>query len=284
MPLSLVLGLGCALCWGFADFGGGLQARHLPALAVVLWSQIAGSIVLGVAILATEQSPPLDAVVWGAAAGAVGGVALLLFYRGLAVGLMSVVAPVSACGAAVPLVVALVRGEVPTPIESVGLLVAVAGVVLVSRPSGKRDLHPSVDRRTVLALALGAALGFGLFFVLIDQGTAATEASPLWVIGGVRVGSLLTMAALTVARPAALRWPGRRMGPVAAVGVLDTSASILLAFATVHGNLGVVAVLASQYPIVTVTLARLFLSERLSGFQAAGVAMALAGVGLLNFG
>ncbi|MBA3728294.1 MAG: DMT family transporter [Actinobacteria bacterium] len=172
----------------------------------------------------------------------------------------------------------------PTPIESVGLLVAVAGVVLVSRPSGKGEFQPSVDRRTVLSLALGAALGFGLFFVLLDQGTAATEASPLWVVGGVRVGSLLTMAALTVARPAALRWPGRRMGPVAAVGVLDTVASILLAFATVHGNLGVVAVLASQYPIVTVTLARLVLAERLSGLQAAGVAMALAGVAVLNFG
>lgn len=284
MPLALVLGLGCALCWGFADFGGGLQARHLPALAVVLWSQFAGSIVLGVAILSTAQSPPVDALVWGAVAGAVGGIALLSFYRGMAVGLMSVVAPVSACGAVVPVVVALVRGEVPTPIESVGLLVAVAGVVLVSRPSGERQPHPSVDRGTVMALALGAALGFGLFFVLIDQGTAVTEASPLWVIGGVRVGSLITMAALAAVRPAAWRWPGRRMGPVAAVGVLDTGASILLAFATVHGNLGVVAVLASQYPIVTVTLARLVLSERLSAWQAVGVAMALAGVALLNFG
>ena len=57
--------------------------------------------------------------------------------------------------------------------------------------------------------------------------------------------------------------PRRLSFRVIAVGVFDTGANVLFAFAATHGSLGVVAVLSSLYPIATILLARAVLHERL---------------------
>jgi drug/metabolite transporter (DMT)-like permease len=318
MNLGVPLGLSSGLCWGAADFFGGVQSRRLPALTVAFWSQAAGALALAVAlaVLAVDGSRPVAAgVAWGLAGGVGSGLALALFYRGLAEGTMSVVAPVSACGAVVPVAAALLAGDRPDALAGVGVAAAVTGVVLVSRTRpparGEQPPHggpgatmarpqrpgrpgrPGPPGRSgrVLAMALGSAVGFGLFYVFVDAGTAAaagaagtagSRGSPLWVIAGARASSLvmLSMIAL-VGRRSALRWPGRRIGPVALVGVGDTGANLLFAYAATSGNLAVVGVLGSLYPVATVVLARWLLGERLSGGQNAGVVLALTGVGLL---
>src|SRR2546428_9433849 len=102
MLLPLLLGLGSGLCWGAADFVGGLQARRLPALAVAFWSQVAGAAALALALgLVGAPTGPL-VLAWGIVAGVFGGGGLLFFYRGLAIGPMSIVAPVAARRAGVP--------------------------------------------------------------------------------------------------------------------------------------------------------------------------------------
>jgi drug/metabolite transporter (DMT)-like permease len=287
LTLGVPLGLGSGLCWGAADFFGGVQARRLPALSVALWSQVAGALALAAA-LAVQGNPPTPAGFgWGLAAGAGSGLALMLFYRGLAEGTMSVVAPVAACGAVVPVLAAPLRGEAPGAVAGLGIAAAVAGVVLVSRSPGPRlaGQTPPPLRSRVLAMALGAALGFGLFFVFVDAGTATPGASTLWVIAGARTSSLLVLTGIAVAgRWSQAAWPGRRIVPVALVGIADTSANLLFALAATGGNLAVVGVLGSLYPVATVLLARWLLRERLSGGQNAGVALALTGVGLLAAG
>jgi drug/metabolite transporter (DMT)-like permease len=290
LTLGVPLGLGSGLCWGAADFFGGVQARRLPALSVALWSQVAGALALAAALAARGAPPTLAGYAWGLAAGAGSGLALMLFYRGLAEGTMSVVAPVAACGAVVPVLVAPVRGEAPGALAGLGIAAAVAGVVLVSRSPGRRRHAPGASapgplRPRVLAMALGAALGFGLFFVFVDAGTATPGAAPLWVIAGARTSSLLVLAGIAAAgRWSQAPWPGRRILPVALVGIADTSANLLFALAATGGNLAVVGVLGSLYPVATVLLARWLLRERLSGGQNAGVVLALTGVGLLAAG
>ena len=336
MNLGVPLGLSSGLCWGAADFFGGIQSRRLPALTVAFWSQVAGALALAVALAiasAVEGARPVAAgVAWGLAAGVASGCALVLFYRSLAEGTMSIVAPISACGAVVPVAAALVTGNQPGTLAALGVLTAIAGVVLVSRPNpsappprpaanpvlgatpalGASPTHaaahtpravaaparPAAAARParsgrVVAMALGSALGFGLFYVFVDAGTAVSagaagttgsHGSPLWVIAGARMSSLviLSMIALVSRRSAwALRWPGRRIGAVALVGLGDTGANLLFAYAATTGNLAVVGVLGSLYPVATVVLARWLLGERLSGGQNAGVVLALAGVGLL---
>jgi drug/metabolite transporter (DMT)-like permease len=284
LTVGVPLGLGSGLCWGTADFFGGVQSRRLPALSVVLWSQAAGALALAVALAVHGARPTWPGFAWGLAAGAGSGFALLLFYRGLAEGAMSVVAPVAACGAVVPVVVAPLRGELPSAVAGLGIVAAVAGVVLVSRSPDPRQ-HPGGRPARVVAMALGAALGFGLFFVFVDAGTATAGAAPLWVVAGARTSSLLALGgiALTVGRSQAA-WPGRRVLPVALVGIADTTANLLFALAATSGNLAVVGVLGSLYPVATVVLARWLLRERLSVGQNAGVVLALTGVGLLAAG
>jgi drug/metabolite transporter (DMT)-like permease len=312
LNLGIPLGLSSGLCWGAADFFGGIQSRRLPALTVAFWSQLAGALGLAVA-LAIEGAGPAGSgfgssldpgaalglgpavawalesgVAWGLAAGVGSGCALVLFYRGLAEGTMSVVAPISACGAVVPVAAAVLTGNQPGALAALGILAAITGVVLVSRP---RPHPPSTGTPArsgrVVAMALGSALGFGLFYVFVDAGAAAagtsgSQSSPLWVIAGARMSSLAILSTIAVfSRRSALRWPGRRIGAVALVGIGDTGANLLFAYAATTGNLAVVGVLGSLYPVATVILARWLLGERLSGGQNAGVVLALTGVGLL---
>jgi uncharacterized membrane protein len=290
LNLGVPLGLGSGLAWGAADFFGGIQSRRLPALTVAFWSQAAGALGLAIALALGGTRPPLTGIAWGLAAGVGSGVALVLFYRSLAEGTMSVVAPISACGAVVPVAAAVLTGDEPGALAGLGVVAAIAGVVLVSRPRpapeppsapGRPAGNPGRSRR-VLLMALGSALGFGLFYVFVDAGTTGSRGEPLWVIAGARASSLVMLSTIAlIGRGSALRWPGRRIGPVALVGIADTGANLLFAYAAASGNLAVVGVLGSLYPVATVILARWLLGERLSGGQNAGVALALAGVGLL---
>jgi len=288
LNFGVPLGLSSGLCWGAADFFGGMQSRRLPALTVAFWSQVAGALGLAVALAVSGTRPTPAGVAWGLVAGAGSGCALVLFYRGLAEGTMSIVAPVSACGAVVPVAAVLLTGHRPDALAGLGVITAITGVVLVSRP--RRTAHdqppasPGGSGRSgrVLAMALGSALGFGLFYVFVDAGTTGSRGEPLWVVAGARASSLLMLSMIALVRNrSALRWPGRRIGPVALIGIGDTGANLLFAYAATTGNLAVVGVLGSLYPVATVVLARWLLGERLSGGQNAGVALALTGVGLL---
>ena len=298
MNIGVPLGLSSGLCWGAADFFGGMQSRRLPALTVAFWSQVAGAVglLLALAVLRAPPGPIGAGIGWGLVGGVASGCALVLFYRGLAEGTMSVVAPVSACGAIVPVAAALLTGDQPSAVAGLGVLAAITGVVLVSRTRPTTPARPAPARRPapprqpgrpgrpgrVLVMALGSALGFGLFYVFVDAGTTGSRGAPLWVIAGARASSLMMLSTIAlVGRRSALRWPGRRIGPVALVGIGDTGANLLFAYAAITGNLAVVGVLGSLYPVATVVLARWLLGERLTGGQNAGVVLALTGVGLL---
>jgi drug/metabolite transporter (DMT)-like permease len=290
LNFGVPLGLSSGLCWGAADFFGGMQSRRLPALTVAFWSQVAGALGLAIALAVSGTRPTPAGIAWGLVAGAGSGCALVLFYRGLAEGTMSIVAPVSACGAVVPVAAALLTGHRPGALAGLGVIAAIAGVILVSRPHprpaspGHPASHGGGRGRSgrVLAMALASALGFGLFYVFVDAGTAGSGGEPLWVIAGARASSLVMLSTIAlVGHRSALRWPGRRIGPVALIGIGDTGANLLFAYAATTGNLAVVGVLGSLYPVATVVLARWLLGERLSGGQNAGVVLALTGVGLL---
>jgi drug/metabolite transporter (DMT)-like permease len=248
--IPLLLGLGSGLCWGAADFLGGLQARRLSSLAVAFWSQVAGALALAVALALVGQPTSAPVLAWGIVAGVFGGAFLL--------------------------------GRPPGPLALGGIVAALAGVAMVSTPGGS-ERSDGGRPTSALAAALGAAVGFGFFFVFLDRGVAA-GGPPLWVVGGARVGSLITIGLLALGSRRPLPWPGRRAPIVAAVGLVDTTANVLFTYAASAGNLGVVSVLGSLYPVATVLLARVVLAERLSRPQGAGVAVALAGVLLMAAG
>jgi drug/metabolite transporter (DMT)-like permease len=284
--LAVALGLGSSLCWGLADFFGGLQSRKRAMLAVLLVSQGAALLLLlPFALALAGEGPSAAAVGWAALGGSAGVVALGAFYRGLAIGTMSVVAPISATGAAVPVLVGLAEGERPGVLQVAGMVAALAGVILASRESEPAEDLGSAHRRAgraAVGLALVAAVGFGTFFVGVDRAAATTDVA--WVIVISRSCSLvLVLIAALVARPDLPR-DAVSFGALAMIGVLDLGANGLFAIATTKGLLSVVAVLGSLYPAVTVVLARVVLAERVSRLQEIGVGLTLAGVVAISAG
>ncbi len=281
MTAIVLFALGSSLCWGIADFFGGLQSRRLSALAVALWSQLAGGAALLLVLLLLGLQFVSDSLLWGLAGGVFGGVGLVAFYRALAVGTMSIAAPISACGAIVPVVWGLLIGQPLSVVAALGIVAAIAGVILVSlQPeSAPRE---GLRARESIAYALVAAVNFGLFFIFLNNGSDFPGASPLWVVAGARASSLPTLLCLSLATRSDIRWPAQRFLPIAVIGVVDTTANLLFAYASTQGNVGVVSVLGSLYPVATVMLGRVILAERLNLTQHAGVVLALAGVLLLS--
>jgi uncharacterized membrane protein len=273
--LAIVLGLGSSMGWGVADFLGGVASRRASALGVVAVSQLAGLTVLAVILaLRGDGPPPAAELGLGAAAGAVGAVGLAAFYRALAVGSMSLVAPIAALGAVIPVAIGLAGGDRLGPATAVGLPLAIGGAALMGRARGPAS-------RRGLGLAVVAAVGFGLFFALLAP---AAEHDVVWAATMARVASVPTVVAAAAVSGAGLALPRRVVPVVLLAGLLDAGANVSFAAASQRGLVSVVAVLGSLYPVVTVALARAVLDERVGRAQAAGVAAALTGVVLIAAG
>jgi drug/metabolite transporter (DMT)-like permease len=279
--LAVVFAFASSLCWGTADFMGGLQSRRRPLLTVLTIGQLAAmTLAIGYVAIGRGTVPGLGPAAAAFAAGVTGCMALAAFYRGLAIGTMSIVAPVSATGAAVPVLAGLAQGERPATLQVAGIAVALMGIVLAAREPATAE--PGKAVRASLGLALLAALGFGMFFWLIDAATASGGVP--WTILFVRAGELVLLGAVFAVRRPALPTGLRDAAPLLLIGSLDMLANVMFALATTHGLLSVVSVVGSLYPAVTVVLARLVLSERVSRSQELGVLATLAGVVAISAG
>jgi drug/metabolite transporter (DMT)-like permease len=285
--LPVVLGLGSASCIGVADFIAGIASRRFPPLMVGFWVQLV-ALVLTAAMMALLR-PPLDApaqIAWGLAAGVGSGFGLLLLYRALAAGAMSLVAPIVACSVVLPVVFAIARGEVVTLLSGGGIAAVFAGIVLASLqpapvPGDPTDTGKAGDRLAV-GYAIGAALGFGLFLILIDIGATGSAAASLWTTSASRVTAFGVQVAVVLAGRRQIARPGRLLPALAAVAALDQGANVLLGLGAVTEAYGIVTILFGLYPVVTALLGTLLLGERLTRIQATGATLAVVGVMLVS--
>jgi drug/metabolite transporter (DMT)-like permease len=278
--MAVVLALASGLSWGSGDFIAGRLSRRERVLVVLAWTQLIGLVAAAVLLPVVGDPWPGIAEMWPALiAGAVGPLALGCFYRALAIGTMSVVAPISATAVAVPVIAGLATGDRPGAAAIVGIVLAAIGIVLASREADHEGAPPVRASRTSILLALGAALGFGIFFTALP---AASDASVPWALVLAR-GVSVTMCICALATLKGRRHPQSGDVPaVLAVGVLDVGANGLYAVASTKGLLSVVSVLGSLYPVTTVILAWALLHERLARVQQVGVALAFAGVALIS--
>lgn len=285
--MTAFFALATSLLWGLADFGGGVLTRRLPALTVVVVSQTVAAAVLGAIVVATGGWSEAGPRLWFAlAAGLVGPVALICFYKALALGPMGVVSPLGTLGVAVPVGVGLFLGERPGLVQAAGIAVAVTGVVLAGGP----QLRGAPVQRRAIVLSLVAALGFGTVFALIAEASSSVTGLFLALfvqrVVNVAVGGAALYVSVRRGSPALpdTGFPWRSLPALAFVGLADVAANGTYAIAAQHGPVTVAAVLASLYPVVTALAARGFLSERLRTLQAAGAGLALVGTLLLATG
>src|SRR4051794_37120187 len=278
---GIAFALTAAASWGLADFMAGLKSRRLGVLAVMVWVEAAGLIAILAVIAATgEPLPDTRSLVAAIIAGAAGFTALGAFYKALAIGTMSIVAPISATCAALPVIVGLATGDSLSALVAVGLVVIVAGVIAASREE-VAEAGRSGPNRPAILLAMAAAVGFGLYFTFAD---IAADGSVLWLLAVGRIVILPFVLVVAVARGVKLAPPVTERWQLAGIGLIDLSAPALYGVATRHGALSIVAVIGSLYPVATVLLARGVLKERLTRLQLAGVITAMAGVAMVSAG
>ena len=288
--MHVVLALVAAATWGASDFVGGLVGRRVPGASVAFASQAVGLAgLLAVAPLAGGSAAGAD-LAWGAASGLGGAAGVAFLYHGLAVGQMSVVAPLTAVGSAtLPVLFGLATGERPSATALTGVVLALVAVAVLcsfgppAEYGEEDDLHPAGPRVTGAGLASGvlAGIGFGVFFICLGR---TSDGAGLWPLVGARVVSVSALATLVMAGRRALV-PGGGTGPaIVLTGALDVTANAAFLLATREGLLSIVSLLASLYPAATVVLARLVLRERLTGAQSAGLAGAAGAVALIALG
>jgi drug/metabolite transporter (DMT)-like permease len=277
--VAVVLALTSAAVYGAADFLGGLASRKSSVFGVVALSQVVGLAAL--LALLPWLGGPVDGtdLAWGVAAGVAGASALVLFFRTLARGVMSVIAPVTAVtSAAVPVLVGLLGGNRIGLSAAAGIALALASVVLVSAEGGLSALRAA--RPASLAPALAAGTAFGFFFVLLDRTSEDAGVTPLVAA---RMASLALVVVLALATRQSLRVTRPALPLVALSGVGDMTANALFLLATQQeGQLAIIGILASLYPVSTVMLAQVLLRERLAGAQVAGLGTAVAAIVLIT--
>ncbi len=274
--IPVLLGLVSALTWGAADFGGGIAAKRTDSYGVVIGSHIVSlTAFLFLALLLKEPVPPSRDWLFGAIAGVGGGIGLMLLYRALAEGRMSIAASVSAVvAAAIPVIVDGLTQGLPATLTLLGFATALSAVWLVS--SGDRYTNLSIQQ---LGLPILAGLAFGCFFILLHLASTATVA---WSIVAARVGSLSGLLLYTGLTRRSWLPPRQHWPLIAIVGIVDAAGTALYALAARLGRMDVAAVLSSLYPGATVLLARVFLKENISRIQALGILLALGAIILLT--
>jgi drug/metabolite transporter (DMT)-like permease len=215
-------------------------------------------------------------LLWGALAGVFGMAGLAALYLGLARGRMAVVAPVTAAiAAALPVLVGLLLEGWPSPWQLAGFVVALAAVWLLAQDGDGVDAL--IDIRE-LRLPFIAGIGFGLFFIFIDQ---ASHDGVFWPLLAARLSSIGILTVLVLTRR---EWkiPPRTQFPLLVlIGVFETGGNAFFALATQIGRLDISAVLASLYPATTVLLAALVLKEKVGRPQKVGIVATLAALILI---
>ncbi|CAN5709714.1 DMT family transporter [soil metagenome] len=278
MTAAVLLSMGSAVSFGFADFLGGIASRRAHVLPVTLISQAIGLVIVLAVIPFTPGQLSRPAIAWGMVAGVGGAIGLIAYFRALSIGAMGLTAPVASLTcAAIPVIVGLGLGERPAATAAAGIVLGIGATVLVSRPAADTATDPTTDGSKGLLMALVSGLLFGVFFVALDQ---APGDSGLWPLVGARVlGLLLLTGLLALQRPP---WPQNGIAGIATMsGLLDMAANVLFLLATRQGLLVLTAVVSGLYPVAVVVLAWLFLKERLGRTQQAGVGLALAAAALI---
>ena len=277
---AIVFALAASGVWGVADFFAGVKSRSHGVLTVLLVGQTAGLVVASVLVVAAWNSPP-ERALFALPAAVTGTVGLFAFLRAMAVGAISVVTPLVALSAAVPVVFGVATGDDLSWAQAGGIALAVGGAVFaaierVAEVDGRRALGAGVG------LAILAALAFGFYFPLFD---AAADDDLFWAVLAFRLTSTsLVVTALLATRTTVTARSAGAVIPLVLIGVGDVAGIAFFGAASRSGLVSVVSVLSSLYPVIGVLLAAYLLRERLARIQWAGVAAVFVGVALISAG
>ena len=273
--LTALISTVTATLFGSADFLGGLASRKAPALVVSAVMFAVGVAIFPVVLLVARPV----AVTWtdvglGTISGVMGMVGVTALYAALAIGRMSVVAPITAAlSGSGPAVFDLLHGSRVSPVGLTGLVLALVAVIIVSTTTGTVEEHGMPPAAVGFSLIAGSC--FATSLVALSLTSPASGFAPLLVA---RVVGTAGFGIALLVRRRELSFDAQSVRLAAITGVLDAAANITMLTAVRIGPLAVAAVVGGLYPVATMLLARVVLAERMKRHQIAGVALALVAV------
>jgi drug/metabolite transporter (DMT)-like permease len=279
--VGVIIALAAAAVYGAGDFFGGLATKRDSVFTVVPVTGVFGLATALVAVLIfSPGAPSARDVELGAIAGLVGGVAIACLYRGLAIGSMSIVAPITAVIASVvPVGFGLLVGERPSAVVIAGIVLAIGAVGLISSSSHEDVSGQAEPMRSGLVEAFAAGFGFGLLYVILSQTSRG-----MWPLVAARIVSVASIGIVALVLRRFTRPSPGSLRTMAWSGVLDMGGNVLYLLSLRYTFIAVAAVITSLYPASTVMLARIVLAEKLRWLQWVGVGCAAVGITLIAHG
>src|SRR5438477_872554 len=291
MPSGVVLGGAAAFAWGSSDFLARFAARTVGSVRALLGMQAWGAVFITILLFFAHDWGHLfdgsgwQPWAWGILAGIITTFGLLALYRAFEIGKLSLVGPISASYPALTVILSLISGERLSAHHGFGIFAALCGVLLVAAgekaPSALED-SGKLQGIAGLGWAVAAAVNFGIVFWLLGiriiprTGALAT----VWLI---RLTGTVLAFAIVLARKIPVRVKRRQTrAQLYTMGFFDTAAFAFNNLGMRMEQVAVISVLGSLYGAVTVALAALFLKERITPLQWAGIAAIFLGVALMN--
>lgn len=276
--MVVLFALLAAASYGVSDFLGGLASRAASALTVLLHNYPAGAVVM-IALLPLFPGPvSVSTLLWSVLGGAAGMAGVGLMYSAMTIAPMNVISPVTGVLAAVvPVLAGVVLGERPAALVWLGMVLALVAVVLITR-SPEDHPHGPLSRAAVV-MALGAGIGFGVYFVCLAR---SDTNSGLWPVVIARVAASILVLPVALRAGAVKRMPRRITVLALTAGAVDAVSNLAFLLASRHGYLSVAGVITALYPAGTVLLAIGLLKERTGRIQWVGMGLAVMAVVLVT--
>ncbi|OLS21621.1 MAG: hypothetical protein HeimC3_34690 [Candidatus Heimdallarchaeota archaeon LC_3] len=276
--LGSIYGLASALSWGAGDFSGGVATKKTNVYSVVIGSQLIGILFLIIlAFIFLEQIPLPTDIIWGMIAGLIGAFGLVVLYQGLSIGKMTVVAPTSAIFAVIiPLIASSINEGIPNNFQILGFVVAILSVWLVTQTSQDVIANQSGFKYGVLA-----GLGFGLFFITINQ---VQKGFVFWPLVAARFASIFILFVISLVMRKIQVPKSNQLPIIISAGIFDVGGNAFFVLAAHSGRLDIASVLSSFYPAVTVILALIIMKEKLSRLQIFGILFVIIAILLITAG
>ncbi|WP_135228901.1 DMT family transporter [Deinococcus fonticola] len=282
------LGLGAALSWGFADYLAQPATRRLGTVRAAFYAQLIGLVLLFPLVLLTQPvifPAGAENWLWIVVTGLLGGAGNLAFYRAAKLGNLAVVAPIMGSYGAVTTLLAWGWGEHLSARVTLGLLLALGSVVLVSIPARQARARALPRQVQGLLWALVSAVVVGTCFFVMGHELTPRIGGTLTTWWTRVVGLSLNLLILLFTRQATSlgKVPATSLLAPGLSGILSMSAVLLTALGLGRGEDAVVTVLGSMSIVITTILALFIVRERLTGVQWVGVTLALLSVLLIGW-
>jgi drug/metabolite transporter (DMT)-like permease len=289
LAVSILWGLAAAFTLGVADFAAREAGQREGSLTTLLYVQLIGSPITFIWIFLSTDIPFSNLTSLATILGVVSGFQLiignLLFYQALIIGPLLIVAPITSSFAIVTILLSLLTGERPTPLQMTGIVITLTGIILAAaagtdffRFSGIENTRNNKTwRSSGILLAILAAILFGISFWLMKYAVLSLGSQlTVFVTRQTALVVMVIIFLVTKRSPYLLSYDSLRW--IGTIAILDTGASWFINLGLQSGFASIVSVITSLYSVVTITLGYLLLRERITRSQQIGIGFTLAGV------